>query len=87
VTVRVTARVAQNVLTLCVLNTIAPNKPVGEGGIGLNNVRERLAVQFEGRAELTAGAVDDDWCSEISMPAIRQSPVREARRAPALVDA
>ena len=87
VTVHVTARMAQNVLTLCVLNTIAPDKPVGEGGIGLNNVRERLAVQFEGRAELTAGAIDDDWCSEISMPAIRQSPVREARPASALADA
>jgi len=87
VTVHVTARVAQNVLTLSVLNTIAPDKPVGEGGIGLNNVRERLAVQFEGRAELTAGAIDEDWCSEISMPAIRQSPVREARPAPALADA
>src|SRR3984957_15441708 len=55
VTVHVTARMAQNVLTLCVLNTIAPDKPVGEGGIGLNNVLERLAVQFEGRAELKAG--------------------------------
>jgi sensor histidine kinase YesM len=87
VTVHVTARMAQNVLTLSVLNTIAPDKPVGEGGIGLNNVRERLAVQFEGRAELTAGAMDDDWCSEISMPAIRQSPVREARPASALADA
>jgi sensor histidine kinase YesM len=87
VTVHVTARMAQNVLTLSVLNTIAPDKPVGEGGIGLNNVRERLAVQFEGRAELTAGAIDDDWCSEISMPAIRQSPVREARPASALADA
>jgi hypothetical protein len=87
VTVHVTARMAQNVLTLSVLNTIAPDKPVGEGGIGLNNVRERLAVQFEGRAELTAGAIDEDWCSEISMPAIRQSPVREARPATALADA
>jgi signal transduction histidine kinase len=87
VTVSVAARMAQNVLTLSVLNTIAPDKPVGRGGIGLNNVRERLAVQFEGRARLAAGAIDDDWCSEISMPAIRQSPVGEARPAPALADA
>jgi hypothetical protein len=87
VTVSVTARMAQNVLTLSVLNTIAPDKPIGRGGIGLNNVRERLAVQFEGRARLAAGAIDDDWCSEISMPAIRQSPVGEARTAPALADA
>jgi len=87
VTVSVAARMAQNVLTLSVLNTIAPDKPIGRGGIGLNNVRERLAVQFEGRARLAAGAIDDDWCSEISMPAIRQSPVGHARPAPALVDA
>jgi hypothetical protein len=87
VTVSVAARMAQNVLTLSVLNTIAPDKPVGRGGIGLNNVRERLAVQFEGRARLAAGAIDDDWCSEISMPAIRQSPVGAARPAPALADA
>ena len=87
VTVSVAARMAQNVLTLSVLNTIAPDKPIGRGGIGLNNVRERLAVQFEGRARLAAGAIDDDWCSEISMPAIRQSPVGQARPAPALADA
>jgi signal transduction histidine kinase len=87
VTVSVAARMAQNVLTLSVLNTIAPDKPIGRGGIGLNNVRERLAVQFEGRARLAAGAIDDDWCSEISMPAIRQSPVGAARSAPALADA
>ena len=87
VTVSVAARMAQNVLTLSVLNTIAPDKPIGRGGIGLNNVRERLAVQFEGRARLAAGAIDDDWCSEISMPAIRQSPVGHARPAPALADA
>jgi LytS/YehU family sensor histidine kinase len=87
VTVSVAARMAQSVLTLSVLNTIAPDKPIGEGGIGLNNVRERLAVQFEGRAQLTAGAIDDDWCSEISMPAIRQSPVGQARPAPALAGA
>jgi hypothetical protein len=86
VTVSVAARMAQNVLTLSVLNTIAPNKPIGRGGIGLNNVRERLAVQFEGRAQLAAGAIDDDWCSEISMPAIRQSPVGAARPAPALAE-
>ena len=86
VTVSVAARMAQNVLTLSVLNTIAPDKPIGRGGIGLNNVRERLAVQFEGRAQLAAGAIDDDWCSEISMPAIRQSPVGAARPAPALAD-
>jgi signal transduction histidine kinase len=52
----------------------------GAHGIGLKNVRERMAVQFEGRAGLTAGAHGGEWISEISMPAIRESPpaMREA---------
>jgi hypothetical protein len=87
VTVRVTATMAQDVLTLRVLNTTAPERSVGEKGIGLNNVRERLAVQFEGRAGLAAGRTDTLWCSEITMPAIRQSPARETQRAAALVSA
>jgi hypothetical protein len=92
VTVRVTVHLAQNVLSLSVLNTIAPDKLAGEEGIGLNNVRERLAVQFEGRATLAAAAHGAQahgaqWCSEITMPAIHQSPAREPRRATVLADA
>src|ERR1700686_5585765 len=73
VTVRITVRMAQDMLTLSVFNTIAPKKAVGEEGIGLYNVRERLAVQFEGRAGLAAGAADEEWRSEITMPAIHHS--------------
>jgi hypothetical protein len=87
VTVRISVHMAQNVLTLSVYNTIAPDRTVGEEGIGLNNVRERLAVQFEGRAKLSAAGSDTQWCSEITMPAIHQSPVTEPRPAPALVSA
>jgi hypothetical protein len=87
VTVRLTVRLAQDVLTLSVFNTIASEKAVGEEGIGLYNVRERLAVQFEGRASLAAGGVDAEWCSEITMPAIHHSPAREPQPAAALVDA
>jgi hypothetical protein len=87
VTVRVTVRIAQDVVTLRVLNTMAVGRPVGEGGIGLNNVRERLAVQFEGRAALVAAGTEAEWSSEIMMPAIHHSPVRETRRAEALADA
>ena len=83
----VIVRMTRDVLTLRVLNTIAPDKAVGEEGIGLNNVRERLAVQFEGRADLTTSGVDGEWCSEITMPAIHQSPGRVTRRAAALDDA
>jgi hypothetical protein len=87
VTVRITVRMANDVLTLSVLNTIAPQKPVGEDGIGLYNVRERLGVQFEGRAGLVAGGAAEEWRSEITMPAIHHSPAREPRHAAALVDA
>jgi hypothetical protein len=87
VTVRIAVHTAQDVLTLSVFNTIAPDQLPGEPGIGLNNVRERLAVQFEGRAGLTAAGTDGQWCSEITMPAIQQSPVREPQHAVALVGA
>ena len=87
VTVRISMRMTHDVLTLSVFNTIAPDKLVGEEGIGLYNVRERLAVQFEGRAGLIAGETDGEWRSEITMPAIHHSPARETRQAPALVDA
>ncbi len=87
VTVRVSVRMAHDLLILTVVNTIAPDKSAGELGIGLNNVRERLAVQFEGRASLAAAGADEQWCSEITMPAIHHSPVREVRRAAELIDA
>ena len=87
VTVRIIVRMAQDVVTLSVLNTIAPDKAVGEEGIGLSNVRERLAVQFDGRAGLATGGADGVWRSEITMPAIRHAPERETRHAAPLVDA
>jgi two-component system, LytTR family, sensor kinase len=87
VTVRIAVRMAQDVLTLSVFNTTAPDQLPGAPGIGLNNVRERLAVQFEGRAGLSASGAGGEWCSEITMPAIHQSPVREPQHAVALVSA
>lgn len=85
VTVRIAVSLDHDVLTLSVFNSVAPDKLPGVKGIGLNNVRERLAVQFEGRAALIAAGADGQWCSEIAMPAIHDSPVRETRRAAALV--
>ncbi len=79
VSVRIMARAADGVLTLSVLNTIAPDKLLGEPGIGIRNVRERLAVQFEGRAGLSAASTDTLWNSEITMPAIYDAPAREKR--------
>jgi hypothetical protein len=58
-------------LVMRVVNTTASNaEPAGEG-IGLSNVRERLAVQFGAQASLSAqraGAAS--WMAEISMPVL-----------------
>jgi len=80
VTVRVSVKRADDVLLLRVTNTIAPGKPANPDGIGIRNVRERLAVQFEGRAALTAGVDGEEWVSEISLPEIHASPDRRAAR-------
>jgi hypothetical protein len=74
VTVTVSATMANDTVLLRVTNSVSADKAVGVDGIGLKNVRERMAVQFEGRAGLIAGARGSEWISEISMPAIRESP-------------
>ena len=80
VTVSVTAGLSNETLLLRVTNTVSADRSLGADGIGLKNVRERMAVQFEGRAGLIAGVQGGDWISEISMPAIRETPpmIREA---------
>jgi hypothetical protein len=80
VTVSVTVSMANETLLLRVTNSMSAERTAGAHGIGLKNVRERMAVQFEGRAGLIAGAHGGEWISEISMPAIRESPpaMREA---------
>ncbi|MGA2840943.1 MAG: histidine kinase [Steroidobacteraceae bacterium] len=74
VVVRVFIGTAHDMLTLRVSNTIAEHKAIGEEGIGIKNVRERLAVQFEGRATLTTGPKGSEWISEIALPALLASP-------------
>jgi signal transduction histidine kinase len=81
------ARVGDSLL-LRVTNTIAAGKLAGPPGIGISNVRERLAVQFEGRASLVAGARGSEWVSEITLPEIHASPApRSTRRASVLTPA
>jgi two-component system LytT family sensor kinase len=79
VTVSVTLSMANETLLLRVTNSMSADRTMGTDGIGLKNVRERIAVQFEGRAGLIAGAHGSEWISEISMPAIHETPpiVRE----------
>ena len=84
VTIRVEASVSGETLTLRVLNTIAPGRGTGAAGIGLANVRERLAVQFGERATFEAGPTDDNvWRAQIHMPLLRDGPDGAARPAAA----
>ncbi|HJX21081.1 MAG TPA: hypothetical protein VJ454_08820, partial [Steroidobacteraceae bacterium] len=83
VTIRVEASVSGETLTLRVLNTIAPGRGgIGDTGIGLANVRERLAVQFGERATFEAGPTDERiWRAQIQMPLLRDGPDGAARAA------
>ncbi len=74
VTVTITVTLSDEVLSVHVRNTLAPNRIPGAAGIGLRNVRERIAVQFEGRASLVTTTDDSQWCSELNLPAIHESP-------------
>jgi hypothetical protein len=88
VEVRVAAGVTADRLTLRVTNTIAPGKVPGPEGIGLANVRERLSVQFLGRAELRVAAQEALWISEIELPEMHDSPERRgAARTPPPLEA
>jgi signal transduction histidine kinase len=71
---------------LTVVNDTAPGRAAGREGIGLRNVRERLAVQLGRGARLDAGPEPDDvegaarWRSAILLPALRELPA--TRREP-----
>ncbi len=86
VVVRVAVETVGDRLLLRVSNTVSENKVAGEEGIGINNVRERLAVQFEGRATLKTLSQGSQWISEITMPQIPGTPERKSvQRAAPLV--
>jgi hypothetical protein len=74
VTVSLSVGVVNDTLIIRITNTTAANRAVGAAGIGLKNVRERIAVQFEGQAGLTVSVRATEWVSEITMPALRESP-------------
>jgi hypothetical protein len=80
VMVRVEAVVNDEMLSLRVVNTIAPGRTSGGNGIGLRNVRERLAIQFGDRATFSAMAgYDNVWIAEVRLPLLRDGPVVPAR--------
>jgi hypothetical protein len=80
VEVRIAVGTTDDTLILRVMNTIAPGRTAGSESIGLSNVRERLAVQFEGRARLAAGPSGREWVSEITLPRMRAAPERRAAK-------
>jgi Histidine kinase len=74
VTVRVDAQTAGETLLLRVVNSLTPGyigAASGQDGIGLNNVRERLSIQFAERATFNSGqSADHHWVAEIRMPVL-----------------
>jgi sensor histidine kinase YesM len=83
VTITVSIDAAHDRLTLRVINTVAPQRPQGVPGIGIKNVRERLAVHFGDGAGLATGILGTEWVSEIVLPAVQASPERRDARQPA----
>jgi LytS/YehU family sensor histidine kinase len=69
VVVRVYASVSRGTLVLRVTNTIAAERASRDGGIGLRNVRDRLAIQFGERASFHAAPDESrQWVAEIRLP-------------------
>ncbi|MDE2262895.1 MAG: histidine kinase [Gammaproteobacteria bacterium] len=70
VTVRVSAAAgSRGTLVLRVTNTMAAERASRGGGIGLRNVRDRLAIQFGERASFHAAPDESgQWAAEIRMP-------------------
>jgi signal transduction histidine kinase len=70
--VDVTYDLAPERLQLQVVNSTVSSDARTEG-LGLRNVRERLAVQFGERAVLTSGPVDSStWQATLTLPVLRE---------------
>src|SRR6202789_1231755 len=73
VLVRVEVQIQRESVILRVINTTAKECTAGPDGIGLNNVRERLDVQFGADASFTAGpSGSEEWTAEITIPTLRE---------------
>lgn len=70
-TLSVSAQEAEGALILAVVNTRAPGSATDDRagtGIGLANIRQRLAIRYHGRAVLETGPIADGWRAEIRLP-------------------
>jgi two-component system, LytTR family, sensor kinase len=73
ITVRIETLLSSETLILRVINSIAPNHAVRRDGIGLSNVRERLAVQFGPNATVDIGPTDaTTWVAQLTIPVLRE---------------
>ncbi len=73
VEIRVEALQEGQMLTLRVSNTIDRDEPNRREGIGLKNVRERLAIQFGDRATFEAAPrPGGQWVAEVRLPLLAQ---------------
>jgi hypothetical protein len=69
VQIALAAAVENETITITIDNTIASTHQAGAEGIGLANVRERLAVQFGGRASLESAACSEtEWRTRLKLP-------------------
>ena len=69
VTIMVQASASDEELMLRVVNTTSAQTRPRKDGIGLNNVRDRLAIHFEERASLRTATGDaGQWVAEIRLP-------------------
>lgn len=74
VSIQVEASMVGEELVLRVINTMAGASKAHGEGIGIRNVRERLAVQFGTRAKLVAGPDESAvWKAEIVLPQLRDA--------------
>jgi LytS/YehU family sensor histidine kinase len=71
VTISVEFEVDRDTLTLSVVNDMGPAVAVRDDGIGLRNVRERLAAHFGDQAGFHTEAAAGVWRAEIKMPLVR----------------
>jgi len=73
VAIRIEVLTSSETLILRIVNTTAQDCAVRQDGIGLTNVRERLAVQFDTQAALSVGPMNaTTWVAQITMPALRE---------------
>jgi LytS/YehU family sensor histidine kinase len=73
IVIRIEALLSSGTLILRVVNSITPNRQVQRDGIGLSNVRERLAVQFGPNATVDAGPADaTTWVAQLTIPVLRE---------------